>query len=186
MAVNVRPFSRSDEWRILAGIAIQPFVAGAVAFAAFPVLLLTPDGQALAGGYPSDVTDAAISVALGAAILAGVVALLGALPAAVWLMKRRDLSLARTLGLGLVFGNIPYILLAIVGGTYGLAGLVRGLLFASLLGAAGAASFWFIAVAGRTAESDHLHDALRGRGNRAASHDAAGVARGAGRRGPQP
>jgi hypothetical protein len=148
-AVTPRLFSRSDEWRMLAGIAIQPVVVGAVAFAAFPFLLLSSDGQDLSGGYPSDVTEAAMSVALSAAILASLVALFGALPTAVWLMKRRRLSLAATVGFGLVFGNVPFVPLAVVAGTYGLAGLIRGLLFSSLLGAAGAAAFWFIAITRR-------------------------------------
>jgi hypothetical protein len=143
----LRTLTLSDEKRVLGGLVAQPFVAAAVAFVAFPLLLLEPDGQTLPGGVPSDVSDVALSVALSAGIVAAVVAPLVVFPAAVWLMKRRELSLAETLMFGIGFGNLPYILLAIVaGGTYGLAGLLRGVLFASLLGMAGAASFWVIAI----------------------------------------
>jgi hypothetical protein len=69
------------------------------------------------------------------------------LPVAVWLMKRRDLTLKETLGFGLGFGNRPYLLLGIAaGGTYGVARLLRGIAFSSLLGLVGAAVFWVLAL----------------------------------------
>lgn len=145
--MDVRALSPSDAKRIFAGLAVQPFVAGILAFAAFPLLLLDRDGQTLAGGYPSDVRASAVSLALGAALLAIVVTLAGVWPAAVWVMKRRNLTLKETLGFGLAFGILPYVLLALAaGGTYGVAGLLRGVALSSLLGLAGAAVFWAIAI----------------------------------------
>ena len=133
--------------RVLGGLVVQPFLAGGLAFVTFPLVLLDQSGRTWAGGYPSDVTDSALSVALGVGIVAGVVALIGVLPTAVWLMKRRYLTLRATLLFGLGFGNLPYILMALAaGGKYGLSGLLRGVGFSSLLGLSGAALFWFIAL----------------------------------------
>ena len=139
--------SSPQEMRVLVGVVVQPFVAGALAFAAFPLLFVGQDGQTLAGGYAPDATGAALSVALGAGLVAGLVALVAVLPTAFWVMKRRSPSLAETLMFGIGFGILPYVLLAIAaGGTYGVTGLLRGVAFSSLLGLAGAAVFWAIAI----------------------------------------
>jgi len=133
--------------RLLGGLVVQPFVAAALAFVMFPLLLLDRGGQTLAGGYPADVTDAALSVAMGVGIVASAVVLIGVLPVAVWLIKRHDLTLKETLILGLGFGNLPYVLLGVAaGGTYGVAGLLRGVTFSSLSGLVGAALFWLISI----------------------------------------
>lgn len=84
-----RSLSPLEEMRVLGGLVVQPFLAGAVAFVTSPLLLLDRHGQTLPGGYPADATDAALSVAFGAGIVAGIVTLLCVGPAAVWLMKRR-------------------------------------------------------------------------------------------------
>ena len=126
---------------------LQPFVAGALAFASFELLLLDRQGQTLAGWYPADVTDSALSVAVGAGIVTGLVTVLGVLPTAVFLVKRRYVTLTEALLFGLGFGNLPYFLMAVLaGGTYGIAGFVRGVAFSSLLGLGGAAVFWLIAI----------------------------------------
>jgi hypothetical protein len=139
--------SPAEELRILGGLVVQPFVAAGLAYVMFPLLLLDRDGQTLAGGFPADVADAALSVAMGAGIVAGVVVLVGVLPVAVWLMKRRDLTLKKTLMFGLGFGNFPYVLLGVAAGdTYGVTGLLRGVTFSSLMGLVGAALFWLISV----------------------------------------
>ena len=145
---------------MLAGLVVQPFFAAGLAFMAFPLFLLDREGRTLDGGSPSDPTGAALSVALGAGLVAGVVTLIGVLPAAVWLMKRRQLTLKETLLFGLGFGNLPYVLLAAAAGgrTYGPAGVLRGLAFASLLGLGGAALFWFITLRPRKSR----HDAAAG------------------------
>ena len=57
------------------------------------------------------------------------------------------MTLAATLLLGLGFANLPYGLMAVAaGGTYGVAGLLRGVAFSSLLGLSGATLFWLIAL----------------------------------------
>jgi hypothetical protein len=134
------------EMRVLVGVAAQPLVAAAVAFLAFPVLLLDGHGQTLGGGAPTSVADAAVSVAVGAGLVALAVTLVGALPTALWLMKRRRVSLPEALAFGLAFGNAPFLIGALLAGTYGLAGFIRGVAFSSLLGVAGAAVFWWIAL----------------------------------------
>jgi flagellar biosynthesis component FlhA len=136
--------------RVFWGIVVQPFVVGGLAFISFPALLLDRGGRTLAGGFPADVIDAARSVAIGAGLVALVVALLGALPTAVWLTKRRPVSLGEALLFGLVFGNIPFELGTILAGSYGVPGFVRGMAFSSLLGLAGAAAFWAIALRGQS------------------------------------
>jgi len=134
--------------RLIAGLVVQPFLASGLAFAVFPVLLLDRSGRALAGGLPVDITDAARSVAIGAGLVAFFVTLLGALPTAVWLTKRKQVSLKEAVRFGLVFGNIPLIFGTLLAGSYGVGGFVRGMAFSSLLGVAGAAAFWAIAIRG--------------------------------------
>ena len=151
-----RTLSSAEEMRVFAGMVVQPFLAAGLAFIGFPLFLLDLEGRTLAGGYPSDPTQAALSVAIGAGLVAGVVTLIGVLPTAVWLMKRRQLTLKETLMFGLGFGNLPYVLLAAAAGgkTYGPVGLLRGLAFASLLGLSGAALFWIITLRPRTSRDD--------------------------------
>ena len=151
-----RTLSPAEEMRVLAGLVVQPFLAAGLAFIAFPVFLLDSEGRTLAGGYPSDPTASALSVALGAGVVAGVVTLIGVLPIAVWMMRRHQLTLKETLVFGLGFGNLPYVLLAATAGgrTYGPAGLLRGLAFASLLGLSGAALFWIICLRPRRSRPD--------------------------------
>ena len=49
--------------------------------------------------------------------------------------------------------NLTYLLLLLLGGTYGIEGLVRGIVFSSLLGVSGAAVFWVIAVRPRESQA---------------------------------
>jgi hypothetical protein len=137
--------SPSEELNLFAGLVVQPLVTVIVAFLAFP-LLLDSGGRTLAGGFPVDVTDSALSVALGAGVLSLFVTLLGAFPTALWLTKRKQVSLGEALLWGLGFGNAPMILGTVLAGTYGAAGFVRGVAFSSLLGVTGAAVFWAIAI----------------------------------------
>jgi hypothetical protein len=140
-----RTLTSSEQRRLLAGLIVQPFVSTGLALFGFPVFLLDRNGRTLAGGVPANPTEAALSVALGTGLVALCVTVVGVLPTALWLSRRRQLSLGETLLVGLGFGNLPYVLLAIAaGGTYGIAGLVRGVAFSSLLGVAGAAAFWAI------------------------------------------
>jgi hypothetical protein len=131
----------------MAGLAIQPFLAAIVAFFAFPVFLLDRNGETLAGGHPYDSTDAAASVAFGTGLVALFMTIAAVLPTALWLTRRFQLSLRDALLFGLGFGNLPYVLFAVAtGGTYGIAGLVRGVTFSSMLGLVGATVFWAIAL----------------------------------------
>jgi hypothetical protein len=132
--------------KLFAGLVVQPFIAGGLAFFLFPWLLLDSNGRSLAGGSPTDAVAAARSVAIGAGILAFVITLVAALPTAVWLTKRRFVSFAEALLWGLGFGNTPMVIGTLLAGTYGVAGFVRGVAFSSVLGIASAAMFWTISL----------------------------------------
>jgi len=137
--------SRRDATRLLAGLAIQPFIAGALAFLVFPWLLLDSNGRSLAGGT-GDMVHAAGSVAIGAAVVALGITLVAALPAAVWLTTRRRVPISEALLWGLGLGNVPMVAGTLLAGTYGVEGFVRGIAFSSVLGVAGASVFWTIAL----------------------------------------
>ena len=145
----MRTLTSGDEMKLFAGFAVQPFLAAAVAFVTFPYVLLDQNGANFKGGFPSDPTDAAISVALGAGIGAFFVTLLGVFPTAVWFVKRRPLPLRHALLFGLVFGNLPVVLGTLLSGGSGAAGPLRPLVMASILGVVGAAVFWAISIRGR-------------------------------------
>lgn len=140
--------SPSEERRLFVGLMVQPFLASGLSFIVFPVLLRDRSGRTLAGGFPLDITDAARSVAIGAGLVAFFVTLLGALPTALWLTKRKQVSLKEAVLFGLGFGNVPLILGTVLAGSYGVGGFVRGMAFSSLLGVTGAAAFWSIALRG--------------------------------------
>jgi hypothetical protein len=72
--------------------------------------------------------------------------LIGALPTAIWLAKRRLVTLGEALLWGLLFGNAPMVVGTLLAGSYGVAGFLRGVAFSSVLGAAGAGAFWTIAL----------------------------------------
>ena len=139
-----RTLTPGEEMRILAGIAIQPCLALVVAFVGFRVLGLDPSGATIGG--LSDATQAAVSVAVGTAVVAVVIALVFALPTAVWLTRRHRVSWAVAVLFGLLFGNLPFLAGAVLIGTYGLDGFLRGMALSSLLGSTGASAFWVIAL----------------------------------------
>ncbi len=145
MTHQPRALSGSEELKLFAGLVIQPILAAGLTFFLFPALLLDSNGRTLAGGFPGDAVGAAWSVAIGAGIVAFFVALVGALPSAIWLMKRRTVTFGEALLWGLLFGNAP-MFVGIVAGSYGVAGFLRGVAFSSVLGAAGAGAFWAIAL----------------------------------------
>ena len=146
MTRHSRALTVPEEMRLFAGLIVQPFIAGCLAFLLFPLLFLDSNGHALAGGLPSDVMGAARSVAIGAGIVAFVVTIAAALPIAVSLKKRGLISLGEALLWGLGLGNVPMVLGAMLAGTYGVQGLIRGVAFSSLLGVGCAAIFWMIAL----------------------------------------
>ena len=131
--------------RLFVGLAVQPFLTAAAAFVSFP-LLLDRSGRTLAGGFPADAADAAVSVAFGVGIVAVFVTVAGVLPAVVWILKRRPITLTLASLFGLAFGNLPVVIGTLLAGGYGVAGTRRGLAFASVIGLTGAGGFWLIAV----------------------------------------
>ena len=153
-----RALEPSEQMRLLAGLAIQPLLAGGLAFVSFPVLLLDRSGRSLAGGFPGDVTDAALSVAAGSGIVAVFVTLLCVLPTAAWLMPRRRIRLREALLFGFGFGNLPFVVGTALAGAYGVTGFARGVAFSSLLGLTGAAAFWAIALREQQASSKATAD----------------------------
>jgi len=152
MESRARTLTPADEMRLFAGLAVQPFVAAGVAFVGFPVFLLDRTGRTLAAGVPSDPTAAAMSVALGAGIVALFVTLVGVFPTAIWVVKRRPLTFAQALLFGVGFANLPVVLGTILSG--GNWSLLRSHAFASLIGVAGAAAFWVISIRGRDFSRD--------------------------------
>jgi hypothetical protein len=146
MTHQPRALSVPEERRLCAGLVVQPFVAGGLAFLIFPFFLLDANGRTLAGALPADVMDAAQSVAIGVGIVAFFVTLLGVWPAAVWLTKRRPVSFGEAQLWGLGFGNLPMIIGTMLAGMHRGEGFARGVAFASVLGLAGAAMFWIIAL----------------------------------------
>lgn len=154
MARPLRRLTPADEMRLFAGLSVQPFLAAFVAFASFPYVLLDRAGRTAAGSYPNDPTDTAMGLAFGVAIVALVVILVGVLPTAVWIVKRRRLTLAYALVFGFGFGNLPVVLGAVLSGGPGAGGLLRTHAFASLIGVTGAAVFWAISIRGRDFSRD--------------------------------
>lgn len=75
-----------------------------------------------------------------------VVTLVGVWPTALWLVKRRPVTLAQSLLFGLAFGNVPVALGGTSAGFHGLSGAFRAIAFASVIGITGAAVFWVISL----------------------------------------
>ena len=146
MADGVRTLNHRQEMRVLVGLTVQPFVCGLTASVGFALFLLDNYGETLAGGRPMNVAASAFSVAVGVAIVAVFISIVGVLPVAVWLMRRRRVSLGMAVLFGIGFGNLPTLFGTLTAGTYGVNGLVRVVAFASLVGAMGAAAFWSIAL----------------------------------------
>lgn len=147
MSESLRAARPSDE-RMFAALLVQPIVAGALTFVLFPILFVDRSGRLIAGGYVN-VNDAALSVAIGAAFVTAIVALLAVLPTALWVTKRQQLTMQRTVLFGFGFGNVTYLFLAVLlarGRFYGSEGVLGGLVLSSILGVAGAAVFWVIAL----------------------------------------
>ncbi|BCS32391.1 hypothetical protein TBR22_A16030 [Luteitalea sp. TBR-22] len=112
--------SRAQEMRVFLGIVMQPLVVGVLAFVSAPLLLLDRSGRTLAGGLARDVVESALSVAVATSLLALIVALVGALPVAVWLLKRRQVSLFEACVYGVGLGNVPFVVGTALAGTLGL------------------------------------------------------------------
>ena len=137
----------SDELRILAGLAAQPFLASALAFVSFPLLLVDRGLGSVGGGFTPDPARAALGVAFDCGVIALLVTVICVLPTVLYLITHQPrVSLTGSLLFGVGFGNLPFAIGTILGGTYGVAGLVRGAVFASILGLGCATAFWMIAL----------------------------------------
>ena len=143
-----RALTVPEEMRLFAGLAIQPFLAAAVAFLSFPLLIWGRDGRMLSGGYPNDSTGPAIGVAIYVGIGVVVVTAFVVFPVAVWLLKRRLATLPLCLAIGFGLGNLPFVVGTILSG--GNPRLIWSHAFASLIGLTCAAAFWVIAIRGRS------------------------------------
>lgn len=158
--------TRAQENRLLLGLAVQPFVAAALAFALFPVVDYT--GRLLYGGGR---TVDPVESAVGFGIIAGVVASVAcglAYPSILWLLERGPLTRAKTMVAGFVFGNLPAALIVLLlaarhvsagvaptlaNTTYGAVGAFRVVALGSVMGLVGASVFWW--VAGRHLNREH-------------------------------
>ena len=138
--------------RLFGGLAIQPLVAALLGFVSFPVVDYT--NRALRGGVPADALDAAIAFSLGSAIVAGLVTLVGAFPIVAWRLNRGAFALPEVLWWGVILGNAPLAIVAVLtalnGGapsnSPGAVAALWALVAGSLFGLAGAAVFWAVAV----------------------------------------
>ena len=83
---GARLLSKADELRVLAGLAVQPFVAALLALVTFPLTEYT--GRLVYGGRPVDPVRSAIAFAIGVGIVGLATTVLGALPALGWALKR--------------------------------------------------------------------------------------------------
>lgn len=147
MREQPRRLSSAQEMRLFLGLFVQPFVAAGLAFVAFPVVEHT--GRALHGRISVDPLDAAASLAAGVAIVAFLVTLCGAVPAVLWLVRRGPLTLKTVLLSGLVLGNAPVLIGAVLAGFgSGAFGAIRAIVFGSYLGFGSAFVFWVVTVRG--------------------------------------
>jgi hypothetical protein len=150
--------SQEDETRVIAALAVQPFVTGFLAFSTFPIIDYT--GGALYGGRSADLLDAAISFAIGAAFAGFLITWLGAAPAFVWLRRRGPITRTKVFLSGAILGNVPAVLIVLSLAAsrssrgqipdldalmHGPAGAIRAIAFGSFIGVASAAVFWWVA-----------------------------------------
>lgn len=133
----------------MAGFAIQPVVAAAAGFLLFP--LFERNAYILYGPHQTDRLQAAISIAAGAAMVAIPVTLL-AVPIVIFGVRRGIVTWNRVLLAGVILGNLPLALIAVLATAHGdlasgvgLGAAVRAFTIGSLFGIAGAAVFWAIA-----------------------------------------
>lgn len=150
-----RDLSSPESLRVFIGLAVQPFVVALTAFVTFPALDYT--ASVAYGGHSGNLWDGAESIALAVGIVGVGITLLGAVPLVATQLARGPLSRSQVLTSGLALGNIPTMLMCVlligrqaqspgpVDLMDGPVGLARVLIFGSLFGLVGAATFWWIA-----------------------------------------
>lgn len=138
MARALRTLTPTDEKRLFAGFAVQPFLAAGLTVVLYSYVY---EG----GRPPTGVSTAKAALAHGAyfGVAALLITIACAFPTVVWLVKRRPVPLVLALAFGLVVGNVPVVIAALRGG-----GGFRLHVLASVLGVAGAAVFWLISIRG--------------------------------------
>lgn len=143
-----RTISPREEMRLFVGLLVQPFLAAALTYLAFPLIDLT--GRPLYGGRAGDSGDAAISLSLGVGFAAAVITIVVVAPAVVWLVKRVDITLGQAALFGVLFGNLPVVIGTLLAGSYGPAGFLRASVIGTVLGVSGALLFWVVSIRGQT------------------------------------
>lgn len=150
---GLRVENERDRARVVAGLIAAPLVATLVAYVGFPIVHWS--GEPLYGRSTYS-SDAPLAFASGIAIVAIFAVIVFAAPALWWLLRRGPVTLEQTLVAGFVIGTLPYVLLALwislsgkMGDTYGVPGVIRGLLIGSILGVLSAGGFWIVAATGR-------------------------------------
>ena len=164
------------------GLLAQPSVAALVAFLMFP--LIDPSGRVayesrgvrvVGESFIPDKTGAAIGIGISVGLVAIPLAALVALPSLAWLLRRGSITLTKTLVAGALIGNLPFVvgfvLIALQRPREGMSSLPPGaafeapmvhplwrILFASVIGLASAAVFWFIAGRSLAEPVDHPPD----------------------------
>ena len=139
--MHARSLSPKEEMRLFKGLAVQPFLAAAVAFLAFPVLLIGRSDRLMDSKF-----GAAMGVAIYTFVGALVITIFCVVPTTVWIVKRIRVSFAQSLAWGFAFANLPMVVATIAAG--GNSGLLRSHSFFTLIGLAGATAFWTIAIRG--------------------------------------
>jgi hypothetical protein len=142
----------------MVGLAVQPVVAALLAFSTFSIVTLT--GRSLYGGRPADPLDAAMSFAIGVAVVGTLVTVFAATPALLWLQTRGPVTRRQVLACGALLGNLPSVLFVLslaanranAGALtsldpliYGPLGAIRALVFGTFMGLVSATVFWWIA-----------------------------------------
>ena len=145
--------------RVFVGFLVQPIVAAAYGFLAFPIVDAT--GRMLEGGHTPEPTQAAVAFGLGTGLVAVFVMVFGGLPLFMWLRRRGPITMTKTLVSGALLGNLPTLVIIVWAalrttlfdipprtpstphGT--LQGLIRLTLFGTSVGLTCSAVIWWIA-----------------------------------------
>lgn len=153
-----RDLSPPENGRVFLGLAVQPFVAGCVAFLTFPALNYT--GQFVYGSFAGSLWEGAGSMGVVVGFVGLGITVLGAVPLLAIQLSRGPVSRDHALASGLALGNVPTVLMWLLlisqqvhsgrppdlaSVAYGPVGIVRVVVWGSLIGLAGAATFWWIA-----------------------------------------
>ena len=133
--------------RIIAGFAIQPVVAGLIAYLLFPMV------ASVRGLSRPHASGAAVSVAAGAVIVA-LCTLVVAVPLFAWRVSRGRISFAETLAWGGALAVVPLLGLFAASGQATSHNVVRVFFPGVIFGLVSSALFWLIAIRRTVLDSD--------------------------------